>query len=188
MSSISPQSKRIRIELENADMDCPRHDCDGWLRFFAYEDDEKKTPIYVSCSNDYTNNDGVKVCSQKVMLSKFTNNCPICRKLIKARAVITCSSAGLWMHMGCFAKNADETGVSPFAMCQRCRTPIREEAEAVSSVCGGVQGHKHIKCPNARKLTDLASSPLQEATDEPPRTPPSSSSSSASNKKSRLSN
>lgn len=173
-SSISPHSKRQRIELDNADMDCPKNDCDGWLRFFAYGDDPKKTPIYVSCSNDYTNNEGVKLCSQKVMLSKFINNCPICRKLIKARAVITCSQGGVWMHIGCFATNFVQSELSPlFAMCQRCRTPIHEEAEAVPSVCGGVNGHKHLKCPNSKKLSDLTSSPSDAG--QHPTTPPSAS-------------
>ena len=139
MSSISPQSKRQRIELEDMDMDCPCNNCDGWLRFFAYEDEPKK-PIYVSCSNDYTNDEGVKVCAQKVMLSKFTNNCPICRKLIKSRAVITSSTGGVWMHIGCFAKASNDKGSKVFAMCQRCRTPIHDESDGCSSICAGVQG------------------------------------------------
>jgi hypothetical protein len=129
--------KRHRIELDNLDIDCPS--CDGWLRFFAYDDDVKRIPIYVSCSNDYLNEEGVKKCSQKVMLSKFSNNCSHCKKLIKYREIIACSSnSSSWMHVNCFkallkAKQEapDEEAPKYFALCLRCRAPIAEEADGI---------------------------------------------------------
>lgn len=159
----SSPTSRHRIELENPDIDCPS--CDGWLRFFAYEDDAKRIPIYVSCSNDYINEEGVKQCSQKVMLSKFSNNCSHCKKLIKYREIIACSSnSSSWMHVYCFkallkAKQEapDEEAPSYFALCLRCRAPITEEADGIPSECVGVKGFKHLKCPNAKKNCDLTS-------------------------------
>lgn len=143
----SPTFIRRRVELQDCDLDCPSPTCNGWLRLFG--SDEDKTPNFVSCSNDYTTEDGIKMCTQKVMLSKFFNKCPSCSQMIKAKSIIACTVGGSWMHAACFQKSHNEPSI--FALCQRCRKAIKTEEDCEHSMCGGVAGYKHLKCPNKVK-------------------------------------
>lgn len=159
-STPSPHKKKPKIELDNAQLDCPNIKCGGWLRFFANEG--SKEPVFVCCSNDFEDESGNKHCLQKVMLSKFDSNCPCCSLSIRKKEVITCAvSGGRWIHVKCFRKlkvNEDGEEDEPqerqlFAICQRCRGPLYEEDNnSQPSVCAGIQGFRHLKCPNKRKV------------------------------------
>lgn len=148
--SASSPSRTRRVEMEDPDMDCPSPTCEGWLRFFANESSVKDA-VFVSCSNDF---EGDGRCFQKVMFSKFDTICPACKKPIQKKEVITClATGGKWVHMKCFCEIGNNEEVL-FAICQKCRKSIRQESDAISSVCGGRSGYRHLKCPNKRKLLD----------------------------------
>lgn len=159
-SPLSPYYKRPRrIELDDADILCPRPTCDGWLRLFANEG--STNPIYVCCSNDF-DAEGHQRCCQKVMFSKFTNKCPRCLKDILTQEIITCSAVdGKWVHVTCFLK---EKPVKLFSICLKCKASIGKESDAMPAVCGGKQGFRHIKCPpkTTPTIADLEETYLED--------------------------
>lgn len=90
------------------------------------------------------------------MFSNFDSPYPSCsNKILKREVIVKSSATGKWVHVKCFSKEEDQQGQLLFAISQRCRTPIEAETDAEVSICGGVTGHKYIKCPNKRKVTDL---------------------------------
>lgn len=167
-SPMTPTISRAKaVLLDDLDMSCPSPNCDGWL--MAYGDCTTQIPSFLKCSNDYEK-EGVKMCTQKTIFSKYKGACSYCNKKIKVKEIITSddkmlASAGAsprkWVHSKCFGR-----GPNIFAICQRCRKPIESELDAMDSICGGVIGKRHIKCPNKRKLWPEESSILSSQEDE----------------------
>ena len=152
----SPSAQQPKpVLLDDIDLDCPHPQCGGWL--MAYGDAESKKPSYLKCSNDFEK-DGIKVCLQKTIFSKYRGICTYCNKPIRLKEIITSDDKVLapvgasprkWVHSKCFRSKP-----RMFAFCQRCRKIIETESAAEESICSGISGYKHVKCPNKRKIFD----------------------------------